>query len=101
MNNLYLIYGEEDFLIKKELNNIIKNIDTLEDNIIKYNMEEENISVALDEACTISMFESPKIIICENSTFLTGTSKKEINHDIDSLLKYINNPFNDVYLILL
>ncbi len=99
MNNIYLIYGNEDFLIKKELENIIDNGDIIADNIIKYNLDETNVINAIEEASTVSMFDGKKVVICEGCTFLTGENKKEINHDIDSLIKYINNPFDDVYFI--
>lgn len=101
MNNIFLIYGNEDYLIKKELDNILKNGNILEDNIITYNLDETNVINALEEASTVSMFDSKKAVICEGCTFLTGENKKEINHDIDSLIKYINNPFDDVYLIFI
>lgn len=101
MNNIYLIFGDEPYLITSNLNNIINDSDILSDNIIKYNLDEVDVSLALEEASTISMFDSKKLIICEGCTFLTGENKKEINHDIDSLIKYINNPFDDVYLIFI
>lgn len=99
MNNIYLIFGLEDYLIKKELNKIISDSNVLSDNIIRYNLDEVNVSLALEEASTVSMFDSKKVVICEGCTFLTGENKKEVNHDIDSLIRYINNPFDDVYLI--
>ncbi len=101
MTNLYLIYGDEEYLIKKELTNIINTSNVIDDNIIKYNLNEVNVSLALEEASMISMFDSKKVIICEGCNFLTGDNKKEVNHDIDSLIKYINNPFDDVYLIFI
>ncbi len=101
MNNLYLIYGDENYLINDELNKIISDSNVLKDNIIRYNLDETNISDVLDEACTISMFDSKKLIICEECSFLTTDSKKDINNDLESLLKYINNPFDDVYLIFI
>ena len=47
------------------------------------------------------MFDSKKLIICDNSNFLTYDTKKSIDHDIDSLEKYIKNPFDDVILIFI
>lgn len=99
MSNIYLIYGDENYIIKNELNKIIDNSNVVEDNIIKYNLDEVNVSDVIDEACMISMFDSKKVIICEKCSFLTVENKKEINHDIDSLIRYINSPFEDVYLI--
>lgn len=86
-------------MINKELNSIIETSNIIKDNIIRYNLDEVNVSVALEEASTVSMFDSKKMIICDGCSFLTGENKKELNHDIDSLIRYINNPFDDVYLI--
>lgn len=99
MKNLYLIYGLEDYIIDETIKKIITDNDIVDDNIIKYNLDEVNVSLALEEASTVSMFDSKKLVICEECTFLTGENKKEINHDIDSLTKYINNPFTDVFLV--
>lgn len=101
MNNIYLIYGNEEYLIKAELNKILDNLNVSNDNIIKYNLDESTIGDILLEVSTVSMFSDKKIVICENSNFLTSESKKEINDEIDSLTKYINNPFEDVYLIFI
>lgn len=99
MNNIYLIYGDEDYLIENELKNIIKKNNSSIENISRYNLDESNVRDAVEDALTISMFENTKIIVCEKCNFLTGENKKEVNHDIDSLIKYINNPFDDTILI--
>ena len=101
MNNIYLIYGTEEYLIKKELSKIIDNSNINKDNIIRYNLNEVNVSNVIEEASTISMFDDNKFIICEECSFLTGSTKKEIDHNIDSLIKYINNPFSDVYIVFI
>ena len=99
MDNVYLIYGDEEFLIDKEIKNIINKFNSSMENVARYNLDESNVREAIEDACTISMFETNKIVICEKCNFLTGENKKEINHDIDSLIKYINNPFSDSVLI--
>lgn len=100
MNN-YLLYGEEEYLINKYLKDIIEENNISSENIIRYNLDMVDVSEALVEASTVSMFNENKLIILEGCKFLTGENKKEINHDIDSLIKYLNNPFNDVYLIFI
>jgi len=99
MDNIYLIYGDEEFLIDKEIKNIINKFNSSMENVARYNLDESNVREAIEDACTISMFETNKIVICEKCNFLTGENKKEINHDVDSLIKYINNPFSDSVLI--
>ena len=99
MDNVYLIYGDEEFLIDKEIKNIINKFNSSMENVARYNLDESDVREAIEDACTISMFETNKIVICEKCNFLTGENKKEVNHDIDSLIKYINNPFSDSVLI--
>ena len=101
MNNIYLIYGNENYLIDKKINEIIDKNNIEKENIIKYNLNEVNVKEAIIEASTVSMFQTNKLVICEGCNFLTGENKKEVNHDIDMLLNYINNPFDDVYLVFI
>lgn len=101
MNNIYLIYGNENYLIDKKINEIIEKNNIEKENIIKYNLNEVNVKEAIIEASTVSMFQTNKLVICEGCNFLTGENKKEVNHDIDMLLNYINNPFDDVYLVFI
>ena len=101
MENIYLIYGNENYLIKKKLDEIITKNNIEKDNIIRYNLDEVIVSEAIIEASTVSMFQTSKLIICEGCKFLTGENKKEINHNIDMLLEYINHPFSDVYLVFI
>ena len=98
---IYLIYGEEDYLIKKELNNIINNSNVLDDNIVRYDLNSTNVSNAIEDALTISMFSDKKIVICENCSFLTSEIKKDINHDLELLSKYINDPYENSYMIFI
>ena len=99
MNNIYLLYGSENYLIKKELSKIIDSSKVYEDSIIRYNLEEENVSSVLKEASIIGLFSDRKLIICENCTFLTAETKKSIDHDIDNLVKYIEKPYEDVIIV--
>ena len=101
MNNIYLIYGSENYLIKKELSKIIDNSNLEEGSIVKYNLDEVNVSNVIDEASMVGLFSSEKLIICENSNFLTSDSKKSIDHDIDLLEKYIEKPYKDVTIVFI
>ena len=72
MDNIYLIYGDEEFLIDKEIKNIINKFNSSMENVARYNLDESNVKEAIEDACTISMFETNKIVICEKCNFLTG-----------------------------
>ena len=86
MNKVYLIYGNEKYFIDEQVNKIVS--EYKEYDLINYDMCETNINKAVEEVSMISLFSTDKIVICYNALFLTGI-KCDIDHDIDSLLKYI------------
>ena len=99
MDSIFLIYGNENYLINEKIKEIINEISS--NNIVKYNMETDSIDDALLDVQTVSMFDEKKIVICDNCKFLTREVKKSVEQNTDNLLKYIDNPFNDVYLLLI
>ena len=90
MDNNYLVYGEDKYLIKTNIKKIMKfhNID--ESLVVKYNMEEETIENLVNELDTYDMFCDKKIVICDNSMFLSSETKKG-TYNTDLLIKYLNN----------
>lgn len=93
MNKVYLIYGEEPYFIDKEISKLVEKFNDYE--VVSYDMFENNISDALEDALMGSLFSSNKLIICKNSTFLTG-SKCDIEHKTDDLLKYLSMDSDNV-----
>ncbi len=63
----YLLYGSENYLIEKELKNIINKLNIEEINISKYDLEENTIKEILENANTISLFSNNKLIIVDNA----------------------------------
>lgn len=99
MNNLFLIETDSIELLNIKVNEILKNNKLTLDNLITYDMEEVNISDAIVDLDTYSLFNERKVVLCKNSIFLS-TGKSEIEHNIDLLTKYLNNPNPDNILIL-
>ena len=95
----YLIYGLENYLIKKNINKIIDELKVTSDEIINLDMNYDSINDLIMEASTINMFSTKKLIICDNSTFLSSSSDK--NDNIDELIKYIENAFKDTYILFI
>lgn len=95
----YLIYGLENYLIKKNINKIIDELKVTSDEIINLDMNYDSINDLIMEASTINMFSTKKLIICDNSIFLSSSSDK--NDDIDELIKYIENAFKDTYILFI
>ena len=95
MNNIYLIYGNDYSLIKKEIDKIAKG----KSDVLRYDLSEVNVEEALDEASCASLFGDAKVVIGENALFLTSNSNG-IEHNLDYLTKYVNYENHDNILIL-
>lgn len=95
----YLLYGTERFLIDKQIKSIInkEKIDYI--NITKYDLEINSIREILDDANTVSLFSSNKLLIIENSFIFSRTAKK--TDDIKLLEEYLSHSNNDVIIIFI
>ena len=99
MNNLYFIETEIKELLDIKVDEILKENNLTRDNLITYDMEEVNIADAIIDLDTYSLFNERKVVLCKNAIFLSS-SKTEINHNIELLEKYLNNPNPDNILII-
>ena len=90
MNNLYFLESDNNLLIDLKIKEILKKLNKNID-IINYDMEEVNISNVIQELDTYGFFQEEKIVHAKNANFL-GTGKCDIEHDIKSLTKYLENP---------
>ena len=64
MKNFYLLYGDDKAILNKEINDLKKKISINDDAVIYYDIIDVNNIV--DEALTIGMFSSNKLIIIMN-----------------------------------
>lgn len=94
---IYLLYGAEEFLIKQEVNKIKEKFDI--NDISVFDMDDINLKNIADDASSMSLFSSERLIIIENSNIFTGTAKKR--DDIKYLEDYINNPNASTTLIFI
>ena len=91
MKNFYLIYGIDRSIVNNELNKVIKSLKA--DDIVKYDMNNSTVLDVIEDASTVGLFSSNKIIILDDCYFLTAN--KSIDN-IEELEKYIekHNPNN-------
>lgn len=82
----YLLYGIEEYQIKQEIKKIIKKNNIEKENIINYSFD-NNIKSIIDDASTLSLFASNKLIIIDCNDLFS----KDINN-IDYFEAYLNNP---------
>lgn len=99
MNNLYFIETDSYEVLEMKVKDILKENNLTIDNLITYDMEEVNVSDAIVDLDTYSLFNETKVVLCKNSTFLSS-NKSEIEHNIELLEKYLHNPNPNNILIL-
>ncbi|UZQ29146.1 MAG: DNA polymerase III subunit delta [Spiroplasma phoeniceum] len=102
---MFLIYGEDSFLIKMQKNKILKKINPdNEYDLQEYNYLEDHLLYILNDANTIPMFSGKRIIIVNDSYFLT---KEKIKTKIDnksyltSLMEYLAAPNPSTFIIFI
>ncbi len=98
--NTYLLFGLENYLIDEKIIEIKERIKVEDDNIVSFDLNNDSISSVLVEASTVSMFSDKKLIICDNSSFLTA-SKTISEEGVEELTKYLKNQFEDVYIVFI
>lgn len=85
---IYIIYGDEEYLIQKNINKIIN--DNINNEIIKISGFDRNFNIKdlVDDFKSISLFASKNLYLIKDPSFLI---KKE-DENIDSLIEYCHNP---------
>ncbi len=82
-DKLFIIYGEEYYLINKKINEIIdKETTTI------YDMNETSIDDVIEDVLSFSLFSNNKDILCTNCTFLT--SQSDDKHSLNVLKEILN-----------
>lgn len=82
---IYILYGTEQLLIDKFIDNIVKTKKI--ENIVRYDLEESNLDNIIEDASYLDLFGNEKVIIVNNSLFLTSA----LSIETDELEKYILN----------
>lgn len=82
--NTYLIYGNDYSLIKRRIDLLKKDNQEL----VRYNLTECDVSELIDDASSISMFDEEKLLIGENALFLTANVDSS-SQNLDYLEKYL------------
>ena len=92
---VYLLYGTKDFQIEEEIKKLSKNIDEM--NISKYDLNNDMLSLAIEDAETISLFGDKKLVVVENANMFTGSTSK----DSELIENYLNNINENTILVLI
>lgn len=98
---VYVLYGTIDYLINREINQIIKENHIYDININKYDLTNNYLSDIINDASSMSLFNDKKIIIVNNSYIFTGTTKKTLEQDTITLENYLNDINEGTILIFI
>ena len=88
MQNFYLIYGPDRTVINNELKKLIKELEI--DDIVKYDMTNSNLLDVIEDASTVGLFSSNKIIILDDCYFLTANKTIDNIEELENYLEKYN-----------
>lgn len=92
---IYVVLGLEQYQAKRGQKMLEQSITDDEQvmNYASYDMTEIPLATALDDAMTVPFFGDRRVVVIENPLFLTGQkSATKIDHDVDSLMQYLDQP---------
>ena len=99
---VYVLYGTIDYLIKKQVDAIIKENHIEQVSISKYNLTNDLLKDIINDSKSISLFDEKKAIIVENAYIFTGSNnKKNPEQDTTLLEKYLENSNPNTILIFI
>ncbi|MFA5696128.1 MAG: DNA polymerase III subunit delta [Bacilli bacterium] len=98
MKNIYVVYGNEKYLIESSLNKIIENNHDSE--IVKYDLNFDLVNNIIEEIISFPLFADKKIIVISNALFLTGLSNNISDEEIKALEKVLEDISEQINLVL-
>lgn len=105
-DSVYLLQGTEMYLNKLFKTEITHQLMKTEDDFLNYSsfdLDETPLQQALTEAETLPFFGEYRLVFIEHPTFLTSERKSSnsIEHDLESLLHYLENPSPTTILVII
>ncbi|MGY3778193.1 DNA polymerase III subunit delta [Isobaculum melis] len=95
-SSVYLVLGTEAYLRDQAKASFLKNAlseDEIDLNFGSYDMNVTPLAAAIEDAASVPFFGDRRLVYIENPYFLTGErSKSKLEHDIEQLTSYLNDP---------
>ena len=98
--NVYTIVSEQDIFAKSKIDGILSHHSIAKENVTTYDMKEENVRVAIFDVQTVPFLSDNKAVLIRNPEFLTGSTVKKIEHDLETFMAYLGKPSPDNVLII-
>ena len=97
MDKLLIIEGDNDILIEKEINKLLKKLQEDYD-LIKFDLENNLIEDVIEALDTYDMFFRKKVVVLLNPIFLNNKMDDTFNQQI--FLKYLENPSENILILV-
>ena len=98
MKNIYVVYGNEKYLIESSLNKIVeKNHDS---EIVKYDLNFDLVNNIIEEIISFPLFADKKTTVVSNALFLTGLSNNVSDEETKALEKVLEDIPEQINLVL-
>ncbi|VDG23886.1 DNA polymerase III subunit delta [Lactiplantibacillus mudanjiangensis] len=104
VKSVYVVLGTVDYLADQLKQQFLKLIPTEEQtmNVGSYDMETTPVAVALDDAMSAPFFGERRLVFINHPYFLTGDNQKnKIDHDLEALQRYFEQPEPATILVLM
>lgn len=99
MTSLYVIVSSDRISIHEQVEHIFKSVKDIER--ISYDLTETPIERVVEDLDTYNFFSARKGIVAYNASFLSSErTKGEVEHNLSSFEKYIENPNPENILVL-
>ncbi len=102
--NIYLLYGNEPFLINETKQKLIEHAISPEEmdfNFSIYDLEETPVETAIEDAETFPFMGERRVVILQNPVFLTAEKTKgKVEHNVKKLEQYISSPAPYTILVI-
>lgn len=99
---IFVIYGEESFLMEQKLQALKKEYNCSEEmmNLSTYRGDEDSIEAVYEDLITPPFFTDKKMIVLKNLYFLTTKKVKKDNNEIEYFEKCLNNDSDEIIFII-
>lgn len=94
----YLLLGNDE-IINEKIKDIITENNINPDSISKYNLETDDVLLAIDDINTFNMFGDKKIVIATNLKNIINKEDEKNDIYINSLIKYLENQSDNILIL--
>lgn len=99
LNNIYLLYGEETFLLERCLKKIKSNFGETKIGINEIRVDETNINSIISDIETPAFGYEKKLIIAKNTGIFKKETKKKTDNNLELIEKLVNYMKDNINII--